>query len=189
MCCPHVILTTCLAVFCLTGCTALSFRSPFANDPLTGGVNSGTSQLLTLSVPPGMQLFPSHGGAAPEGGGLEIYRGRVPPQQVAQYMYTGLSGQGWNLRLARRKGHRALYVYQRQSSLAVLTLEHTALGSLLCIWTGESLPDGATLPNTDQPLPLPDSPAPFSEDVGVTQQAPTVEPWGNTPDGLEERRL
>ena len=65
---------------------------------------------------------------------------------AAQTMYTGLQGQGWHLRMAQRKGVRGVYVYERGSSIATLTIEREAIGTVLAIWVADRMPDGATLP-------------------------------------------
>ncbi|MBQ9407439.1 MAG: hypothetical protein IJU37_11975 [Desulfovibrio sp.] len=142
---PLVILASCLVAAVLAGCADVNLRNPFTSDPLTGGQNVGTSRLLSLTIPAGMQLYPTHGSSTTDGG-MEVYRGRVEMTSVALYMHSGLAGQGWNLRLTRRQGSRAVSVYERANSVVVLTLERTTLGTLLCIWTGERMPDGAGLP-------------------------------------------
>ncbi len=185
-----VILASCLVL--LGGCAEMHLHNPFSSDPLTGGENVGTSRLLTLSVPAGMQLFPSHGSTAADGGGLEIYRGWVDMNVVAQYMHSGMQGQGWNVRLARRKDSRAVYVYERTTSMAVLTVERTALGTLLCIWTGERLADGAALPQEALSPALGagtgDIPAGHDENSGTSYQPGTFETWG-APSAVQERSL
>ncbi len=180
-----VILALCLVP--LGGCAEMHLRNPFSSDPLTGGENVGTSHLLTLSVPAGMQLFPTHGSTAADGGGMEIYRGWVDMNSVAQYMYSGMQGQGWNIRLARRKDSRAVYVYERASTLAVLTVERTTLGTLLCIWTGERLPDGA-VPLQEAVPPATGEGSDPENSSGTTHQPGTVETWGD-PGAVQERSL
>ncbi len=183
-----VILAFCLTAIPLAGCAEMNLKNPFTSDPLTGGIDAGTSRLLGLSVPPGMQLYPSHGLNAPDGG-MEVFRGRADMASVAQYMHSGLQGQGWNLRLARRKDGRAVYLYERGSSVAALTLEKSAFGSLLYIWTGERLPDGAALPQDALP------PAGSGSDgygasggMDTTPQPGAVETWGDT-GTVQERNL
>ena len=65
---------------------------------------------------------------------------------AAQTMYNGLQSQGWHLRQAQRKGVRGVYVYERGTSIATLTLEREAIGTVLAIWVADRMPDGATLP-------------------------------------------
>ncbi|MBO4301261.1 MAG: hypothetical protein J5861_06625 [Desulfovibrio sp.] len=183
-----VILVFFTVTVALTACSEINMRNPFTSDPLTGGVNTGTSRLLDLSIPPGMQMYPTHGSSGTDGG-MEIFRGRVDMATVAQYMHLGLQGQGWNLRLARRKDSRAVYVYERATSLATLTVERTALGTLLCIWTGERLPDGSALP---QDLPSQPDASPSVDEAwgGAAPPSPagSVETWGDG-GSVQERTL
>lgn len=136
----------------LAGCSSMNISNPFSNDPLTGGVDAGTSQLLGVPTPAGMQRFPTHGyQTAGSGGaqGLEVFRGDADMGFAAQIMYTGLQGQGWQLRMAQRKGGHAVYVYEKGSSLATLVLERETMGTLLFIWVSDRLPDGAALPRQE----------------------------------------
>ena len=146
---PLVILAVTLLAALMAGCSTMEISNPFTNDPLTGGVDTGKSQLLAVSTPAGMQRFPTHGYQVPGTGGtqgLEIFRGDVDMAFAAQTMYTGLQGQGWHLRQAQRKGVRGVYVYERGSSVATLTVEREAIGTVLAIWVADRMPDGATLP-------------------------------------------
>ena len=146
---PLVILAVSLLAALMAGCSSMEISNPFSNDPLTGGVDTGKSQLLGVSTPAGMQRFPTHGYQTSGAGGaqgLEIFRGDVDMGFVAQIMFTGLQGQGWHLRMAQRKGVRAVYVYERGSTVASLTVEREAVGTVLAIWVADRMPDGATLP-------------------------------------------
>jgi len=144
---PLVILAVSLLAALMAGCTSMEISNPFSNDPLTGGVDTGKSQLLGVSTPAGMQKFPTHGYQTSGAGGaqgLEIFRGDADMGFVAQIMFTGLQGQGWHLRMAQRKGTRAVYVYERGSTVATLTVEREAVGTVLAIWVADRMPDGAT---------------------------------------------
>ena len=146
---PLVILAVTLLAALMAGCSTMEISNPFTNDPLTGGVDTGKSQLLAVSTPAGMQRFPTHGYQTPGTGGtqgLEIFRGDVDMGFAAQVMYNGLQSQGWHLRQAQRKGVRGVYVYERGTSIATLTLEREAIGTVLAIWVADRMPDGATLP-------------------------------------------
>ena len=146
---PLVILAVTLLAALMVGCSTMEISNPFTNDPLTGGVDSGKSQLLAVSTPAGMQRFPTHGYQVPGTGGtqgLEIFRGDVDMAFAAQAMYNGLQSQGWHLRQAQRKGIRGVYVYERGSSIATLTVEREAVGTVLAIWVADRMPDGAAFP-------------------------------------------
>ena len=150
---PLVILVL-LAVFAtIQGCASIGLENPFSSDPLTGGTDAPTSQLLGVAAPAGMQRYASHGfqsfGPGGERQGLEVLRGQVNTAFAAQIMHSGLQSQGWQLRLALRKGARAVYVYDRGAAMAVLTFESQALLTIMNIWTGDRLPDGAPLPMQD----------------------------------------
>ncbi len=146
---PLVILAVTLLAALMAGCSTLEISNPFTNDPLTGGVDTGTSQLLGVSIPAGMQRFPTHGyqtTGASGAQGLEIFRGDADMGFAAQIMYNGLKGQGWQLRMAQRKGIRSVYVYERGAAIATLTIERETVGTVLAIWVADRMPDGATLP-------------------------------------------
>ena len=146
---PLVILAVTLLAALMAGCSTMEISNPFTNDPLTGGVDTGNSQLLAVSTPAGMQRFPTHGYQVPGTGGtqgLEIFRGDVDMAFAAQAMYNGLQSQGWHLRQAQRKGIRGVYVYERGSSIATLTVEREAVGTVLAIWVADRMPDGAAFP-------------------------------------------
>ena len=150
---PLVILVLLAVLATIQGCASIGLENPFSSDPLTGGTDAPTSQLLGVPAPAGMQRYASHGfqSFGPGGGrqGLEVLRGQVNTGFAAQIMYSGLQAQGWQLRLALRKGARAVYVYDRGAAMAVLTFESQALLTIMNIWTGDRLPDGAPLPMQD----------------------------------------
>ena len=150
---PLVILTLLSLLATLPGCASIGLENPFSNDPLTGGTDTATSQLLGVPTPAGMQRYGSHGfqDFGPGGGrqGLEVLRGQVDTGFAAQIMYSGLQGQGWQLRMALRKGARAVYVYDRGATMAVLTFESQTMLTVLNIWVADRLPDGAPLPMQD----------------------------------------
>jgi len=153
---PLVILAVSLLAATLSammaGCSSMNISNPFSNDPLTGGVDTGSSQLLGVPTPAGMQRFPTHGYQTTGSGGaqgLEVFRGDADMGFVAQIMYTGLQGQGWQLRMAQRKNGHAVYVYEKGSTLATLEVEREAMGTLLFIWVADRLPDGAALPRQE----------------------------------------
>lgn len=157
---PLVILAVSLLAATLAamsaGCSSMNISNPFSNDPLTGGVDTSTSQLLGVPTPAGMQRFPTHGYQTTGSGGtqgLEVFRGNAAMGFVAQIMYTGLQGQGWQLRQAQRKGGHAVYVYEKGSTLATLTVERETMGTLLYIWVSDRLPDGAALPQQENTGP------------------------------------
>ena len=150
---PLVIIALLSLLATLPGCASIGLENPFSNDPLTGGADTTTSLLLGVPTPAGMQRFGSHGfqDFGPGGGrqGLEVLRGQVDTGFAAQIMYSGLQSQGWQLRLALRKGARAVYVYDRGSAMAVLTFDPQTLQTVLNIWVADRLPDGAPLPMQD----------------------------------------
>ena len=207
---PLVILAVTLLAALMAGCSTMEISNPFTNDPLTGGVDSGKSQLLAVSTPAGMQRFPTHGYQVPGTGGtqgLEIFRGDVEMGFAAQTMYTGLQGQGWHLRMAQRKGVRGVYVYERGSSIATLTIEREAIGTVLAIWVADRMPDGATLPmqentgasgyggGSGSSSGAGGGTSGFSESTGGgggMNSAPKPgfsESWGSNKGGIQERNL
>ena len=204
---PLVILAVSLLAALMVGCSSLEISNPFSNDPLTGGVDTGKSQLLGVPTPAGMQRFPTHGYQTSGAGGaqgLEIFRGDADMGFVAQIMFTGLQGQGWHLRMAQRKGVRAVYVYERGSTIATLTVDREAVGTVLAIWVADRMPDGATLPMQENTGSSgyggsngsSGSSGGYSESTGggggmnTTPKPGFTETWGgNKGGGLQERNL
>ncbi|WP_022654923.1 hypothetical protein [uncultured Desulfovibrio sp.] len=194
------------------GCAPMGVGNPFSNDPLTGGADTASSQLLGVPLPAGMQRYASHSymNYGVDGGreGLETLRGNVDATQAAQSMFTALQGQGWQLRLSLRKGDRSLHVYDKGNSLAVLAFRRQTVLTILEIWTGGRLPDGSALSLPDAAesgaeLPGEEYP-PLSDETGQSNSTPPPAPgpteqWGGSGDqgggaptasgGLQERNL
>lgn len=197
------------------GCASMGVGNPFSNDPLTGGADVTSSQLLNVPLPSGMQRYASHGymnyGADGEREGLETLRGNVDASQAAQSMFTVLQSQGWQLRLSQRKGDRSLYVYDKGNSLAVLAFRRQTVLTILEIWVGSRLPDGSALSlpgGSDSGAELSgEEYAPLGNESGQSAPTPppvpgTTEQWGagapagsgdavgaGTSGGLQERTL
>lgn len=60
----------------------------------------------------------------------------VDASQAAQSLFAAMQGQGWQLRLSLRKGDRAVYVYEKGATLAVLTFRRQTVMTILEIWSG-----------------------------------------------------
>ena len=185
----------------LSGCASLGLENPFASDPLTGGVDTTTSAFLNVPLPAGFQRYPSHGYSATGAGGgrqgLEVLRGNVNAGACAMEIFSALKTQGWQLRLALHKADHMLQMYEKGSEVAVLTFRSQAVLTILEIWLGERLPDGATL---EMPVEDPGvngggaelageeyGPLNGAEESSGGSSAPkpgTVEQWG-----VEERSL
>lgn len=179
-----------LALFCLAlapGC--LGSLNPFGHDPLTGGVNRRESALLDITFPPGLQIYPSHGYTEPDSkDGLETLRGHVNPLSAALSFHNALTAKGWSLKIRPRKGDRAVYVYRRGQRYAVLTFHMQGALTVVEIWTGATLPEGA--PFSTHPAPAVSEDAMQGEEYGPIQTMPSVpeseEKFGSP---LEERSL
>lgn len=151
---PRQLVISILAFLCgaaclLGGCASMGLDTPFSSDPLTGGVDTSTSSLLNVPLPVGLQRYASHGYNATNASGtregLEILRGRVNAGAVAMDMFTALKSHGWQLRLALHKDGRLLQAYEKGTEMAVLTFRSQAVLTILEIWVGQRLADGATL--------------------------------------------
>lgn len=152
---PRRMVVTCLvaplicALPLLGACASTGAGSVFGSDPLTGGVDTATSALLNVPLPAGMQRYSSHGftSTTAAGGrqGLEVLRGRMDAAQASLAMFTALKSHGWQLRLALSKESRMLQVYEKGGEMAVLAFRSQGMLTILDIWTGERLPDGASL--------------------------------------------
>ena len=144
-----------LLAYFLTGCA--SINSVYNRDPLTGGVNTGISPLLHCPVPGGMQIYPSHSYAeqGPTGvsQGLETYRGAVNATTCGIAMHNTLKQNGWQLRLSLRQGGRYLYLYAKGDERCVITLRSQGILTIMEIWLGAALPDGAELHPSTSNLP------------------------------------
>jgi hypothetical protein len=197
---PLVILAACLLFTQMQGCASMDISNPFSNDPLTGGVDTGTSQLLGVPTPAGMQRFPTHGyqnGTQ----GLEVFRGDVDMAFVAQIMFTGMQGQGWQLRMAQRKGNRGVYVYDKGATIATLVVEKETMGTVLAIWVSDRMPDGATLPMQENTGTSgyggtsSSGSGSYGDSYGngggmnTTPKPGTTETWGNKSGSVQERNL
>lgn len=208
-----VILALLLLAAPLSGCGSFRMQGPFANDPLTGGLDITTSPLLGISLPAGMQAYKSHGFALPEESGptgLEVLRGSCDTQEAAQALHTSLLAQGWQLRWNVGKGKRLTQIYDNGREMVVLQYKPQGMMTILEIWRGPRLADGAHLPFSLAPLaegehagndslpelpgesypPLTDSP-PASPPASTAPPAAQprvgdVETWG---DGPLEREL
>lgn len=172
---------------CAGGCASLGFTTPFGNDPVTGGVNSGTIQLLQIPVPSGLQYFPSHSNAQNQEG-VETYRGHVDQAACAINLYNSLHSAGWQLRMYQRFGKRGVYVYQKDGRMAVCSFSRQGMLTLLDVWAGKYLPDNTSLtfapgPIEEEPLTsiAPEEYPPLSSDK---ESAREVEQWG-----VQEREL
>ena len=133
----------------LSGCASMGIENPFSTDPFTGGVDTGTSALLNVPLPGGLQRYASHGyittGANGAREGLEVLRGHVNAGATAMELFTALKSHGWQLRLALHKEDHLLQIYEKGAELAVLTFRGQGALTILEIWAGQRLPDGATL--------------------------------------------
>lgn len=141
-----VILPLLLSLCILPACGGIRVKGPFANDPLTGGVDTASSRLLGISLPAGMQLYSSHGFMLSDSmtpTGLEVLRGEVDTDQAAQHMHTGLQSQGWHLRMNIRKGRRLTQVYDNGQELSVLHFRPQVAFTIMEIWRGTRLENGA----------------------------------------------
>lgn len=125
----------------MQGC-ASGLMQPFGKDPVTGGVDTGTIQLLGIPCPAGLQRYPSH--SSMEGGnGLETMRGYVDQAACAMNIYNNLRQAGWQLRMHQRLGQRAIYIYQKGSQVAAVVFRSQGTLSIVEIWSGPRMADNA----------------------------------------------
>lgn len=193
---PHLIkcLLAIMVICLLGGCGYLGIESPFRTDPLTGGENAVSSLLLDVRLPAGLQRYPSHGfinnGVNGSREGLETFRGNISSQVAAIDLYNELHARGWEMRLNLRKGDRSVMLYEKGNDLAILTFHRQGVMTVLEIWAGQRLADGA-LPGTGevQSMEEPHVELP-GEEFGPLDESSEkpgkVEQWGST---LEEREL
>lgn len=192
-----IFLIALIAQIMLSGCAWLGQNTSYRNDPLTGGVNAGASSLLHVALPAGMQAYPSHGySEIREGGreGLETLRGNVDASSAAMTMFNNLKSAGWQLRMSARKSPRAIYLYQKQNEFAILSFHPQGLLTILEIWTGPRLADGANLliPSLSPAEELPSIEGEEFGPIEETRQAPapkgSIETWGKS-SSIEEMEI
>lgn len=182
-----------MAVF-LGGCSYLGVKSPFGADPLTGGVDAGTSTLLDVALPAGLQRYSGHGfvGTSANGGkeGLETLRSASSARTIALALFNTLKSHNWQMRMFQRKGERAFYLYQKDGEYAALVFHPQGALTILEIWRGPALPDGAVLTFAPEFGPSDDGEASIApEEYGPMEKEQPLgaeERWGGT---LEEKEL
>ena len=99
--------------------------------------------------------------------------------------------------MAQRKGIRSVYVYERGSTVATLTIERETLGTVLAIWVADRMPDGAALPAQENAGTSGSggSSSGYSESSGggggmnSSPKPGFTESWGGNKGGLQERNL
>lgn len=182
-------------ILCLGGCAFFGQNAGYRNDPLTGGVNTQTSSLLNVALPRGFQRYSSHGysKAGAEGQeGLETLRGHVDAGAAAMAMFNTLKSAGWQLRMFLNKGARAVYLYQKDNEYAMLAFHPQGLLTILEIWLGPRLPEGAlpSLPGSGGAEEIPSlAGEEFGPDEGeYAPEKGAVETWGQKPE-IGEREL
>lgn len=130
----------------LTGCV-IPGQNTYLNDPLTGGMDAGSSQLLHIPLPAGLQYYPSHskisGGGRKEG--LETLRGYVDQESCSSSFYSHLRQAGWQLRMRERSGNRAIYIYQKENEIAALIFQAQGMLMIVQIWAGPRMADNAVI--------------------------------------------
>lgn len=184
-------------VFTFCSCSWLGMENTYKYDPVTGGENASYSILLKIRLPAGLQRYASHGytiaGANGKDEGMETYRGDISPTMASVDLFNEMRKNGWNLRLSLRKGDRSVALYQKDDELAILTLRKQGMLTILEIWAGSRLQDGATLSFESQKRDYVED-EPYvelpGEEYGPLDEQKTapkkVEKWGST---LEEREL
>lgn len=184
-------------IFLLSACSYLGLENHFSNDPLTGGEKAGRSILLDIRLPAGLQRYSSHGfiNIDANGGkeGLEIFRGNISASLASVDLFNELRAKDYELRLSLRKEDRSLALYQKKDNLAILTFHRQGLLTILQIWAGSRLPDGAALsfapaqiPEDDPQVELPGEEYGPLEEHETSEKPGAVERWGSS---LQEREL
>lgn len=177
-----------LCVIMLSSCSFLD--GSFSSDQLIGGKSAHKSALLGVRLPAGLTLYPSHGyseqGLGGKVEGLETFRGRLSPALLSADLFSALHDNGWRLRLSLRKGGRSLSLYQKNEDYAVITLRGQGALTVLEIWAGASLPEGAALnltPRKSQAEGLGEADA---DSLRAGPEDGKTETWGSS---VEEREL
>lgn len=134
-------------LLCLAGCV-LPGQGAYLNDPLTGGMDSGSSKLLNIPLPAGLQYYPSHsrlkGGGRKEG--LEVLRGHIDQGAAAASFYSHLRQAAWNLRMREDAGARAIYIYEKGDQICAIQFGAQGMLTIVQIWLGARLEDNADFP-------------------------------------------
>lgn len=181
-----------LTMLALPGCSYFGER-----DPLTGGADAPTSLLLDISLPRGLQRYPSHSFTASSSQGtregLETLRGYVNASACAAALFNTLKSNGWQLRMSQRMGSRIFCLYQKGREYAALNLHLQGALTIVEIWRGPELADGASLSwgqtgsysnEEDYPQISPEEYSPMGKEQEGGYPG-SVEHWG----GVEEREI
>lgn len=179
----------------LYGCATLGIDIPYRNDPLTGGIDVSSSELLNIKLPAGLQRYPSHGfinvGENGEKEGLETFRGNINGVSANMALFDALHQANWQLLLSLRKGDRSIAIYGKDAKLALIALHRQGMLTILEIWAGRRLPEGSSLRLEQENYGdaeksfAPEEYGPL--DGNSSDDKPgTVERWGGK---LEEREL
>lgn len=186
----------CCAVLALAlaACAPLGIEGPFRNDPLTGGINASISELLNITLPAGLQRYPSHGfvriGENGRKEGLETFRGNMDGVAANLNIFNSLHQKGWQLRLSLRKGDRSIAIYENAGELALVAFHRQGMLTILEIWAGPRLGDGAVLSAPGGNMEDEPESSIAGEEYGPIDgresKEGVVEKWGG---GLEEREL
>lgn len=134
-----------LALPALAGCGGVTM--PLTGTTPGGGVIARESALLSIPVPGGMDFYPEHSRMT-NGDGMEIFRGDASPTLCARVVTDNMQSSGWTCRLAQAGQDRALYAFEKNGRLAVITIQPqspTTL-TLLTIYTASTPPQGIPVP-------------------------------------------
>lgn len=130
---------------CLLGGCVIPGQTSYINDPLTGGVDASSSNMLHIPLPAGLQYYPSHskisGGVRKEG--LEVWRGYIDQNAAIRQIYQNMKQRGWHVRLMQNAGARALCVYQKDNELAAIAFQKQGALTIVQIWLAPRLADNA----------------------------------------------
>lgn len=167
------------------GCSLPGSSNFFGIDPVSGGVDAPTSQLLDAPLPAGLQRYAGHGfitSGLSGKEGLEILRGPVDSRAAALTLFNTLKTHGWQLLGAQRKNSRAAYLYGKNGEHVILSFRPQGNLTIVEIWRASQLPPDSELPGGpggDAEISL------GGEEYGpLDEGAPIEEKWG-----VEEKEL
>ncbi len=163
----RLLVTLLLSLIALAGGCS-SYVNPLTGATLAGGVPASSSRLLGFRLPAGMAYYAEHSRISGQDG-VEILRGEAGPGACAASAVNGMQELGWTPRLGSASNIRAVYAYEKDGRMAVITIypQSPTTMTLMIIYTSSRNPEH---------MPLPYSSA-DSQDRGEQTSAPFSETW------------
>ncbi len=169
----HRLLVTLVFVLAAAAAGCSSYVNPLTGTTLAGGVPATTSRLVGIRLPRAMDFYPEHSRITGQDG-MEVLRGDAGPAACAASVVNGMAEQGWTPRLGAATQTRAVYAYEKDGRMAVITIypQSPTTMTLLIIYTGSASAADMPLPATGSGLSRRSAPA------ATAAEEPPATDWG-----------